>query len=303
MASGGRTARRRRIGSILVALREKAGKTQRDAAAVLDCSVGKIVNLEHGDTAAKKAELETLLRYYGAADSQIETLEVIRRESAKRGWWSTYNLAEWAKPLVGFENEAVSARSFQPILIPGLLQTEAYSRALHMSARQLTPEPNLEKHVAARTKRQQILAAKSPLELWVIIGEEALRRPVLTADGMTEQLDHLVELGRSPHVKIQVLPISTGVHPAMSGSIYLMSYADPQDPDIGWVEHPLGGFVVDDPKGVTTMSMIFDDVRAIALSVRDSAMLIATIADEFREVCANAEPARVDRLRLAKVQP
>ncbi|MGQ0840449.1 helix-turn-helix domain-containing protein [Actinokineospora sp.] len=304
MASGGRTARRRRLGATLVALREKAGLTQRDAAAELDCSVGKIVNLERGDAAGKKAELETLLRFYGAAEDQFATLEVIRKEGAKRGWWSTYNLPEWAKPVVGFESEAVSARTFQPILIPGLLQVEHYSHALHTSARQLTPTADVDRHVAARKTRQQRLTSQLPyLELWAIIGEEALRRPVLSADGMANQLDHLVEMGKAPHVKIQVLPIAAGAHPAMSGSIYLMSYEDPEDPDIGWVEHPLGGFVVDDPKGVTTLSMIFDDIRAAALSVRDSARLIAKIAEEFREVRAHEEPARTRPVRLAKVQP
>ncbi len=253
--------------------------------------MGKVVNLERGDAAAKKAELELLLRLYRADDDQFEVLESIRRESAKRGWWSTYNLPEWVKPLVGFESEAVSARNFEPNLVPGLLQTEAYSRALHVAGRQLTPVNLVDKFVAARKERQQRLTVRLPaLELWAIIGEEALRRPVLSAGGMADQLDHLADMAKAPHVKIQVLPLVSGAHPSMSGSIYVMSYEDPQDPDIGWIEHPLGGFVVDDPRGVTTMSIVFDDVRAAALSVRDSATLISTIAEEFREVRAHEEP-------------
>lgn len=218
-------------------------------------------------------------------------LEGIRKEGAKRGWWSTYNLPEWVKPLVGLESDAVSARSFQLSLIPGLLQTEEYSRATHLIARQLTPPDRVEKMVGARKERQQRITVSEPaLELWAVISEEALRRPLLPPRGMAEQLDHIVELGKLPHVKVQVLPVSAGGHPAMSGSLYIMSFPDPEDPDIGWIEHPLGGFLVDDSKDVVTMCTVFDDLRAAALSVRDSARLIKKVAEEFRGVSADEDP-------------
>jgi transcriptional regulator with XRE-family HTH domain len=280
MSVAGPTARRRRLGATLVELRDSARKTQRDAADLLGCSVGKIVNIEKGRSGVKKAELEKLLEFYGTDAEQQHVMEELRKQGAKRGWWSTYGLPDWVKPFVGFENDASSVRNFELGIIPGLLQTEPYARAVHLTARHLAPPGTVDKRVAARLERQRRLTATPPLELWAVVDEAALHREVGGPAVMTEQLEHLLRMGQLPNVKIQVLPTNAGAHGSMSGPICVFSFADPAEPDIGWLEHPLGGNIVDDPGDVATMAMLFDDLREAALGVRESTRLISALVNE-----------------------
>ncbi|GDY31959.1 helix-turn-helix domain-containing protein [Gandjariella thermophila] len=280
MSVAGPTARRRRLGATLVEMRDAANKTQRDAADLLGCSVGKIVNIEKGRSGVKKAELEKLLEFYGTDPEQQQVLEELRKAGARRGWWSTYGLPDWVKPFVGFENDASSVRNFELGIIPGLLQTEPYARAVHLTARHLAPPGTVDKRVAARMERQRRLTATPPLELWAVVDEAALHRMVGGPEVMTEQLEHLLRMGQLPNVKIQVLPADVGAHGSMSGPICVFSFADAAEPDIGWLEHPLGGNIVDDPKDVATMATLFDDLREAALGVRESARFIAAMVNE-----------------------
>ncbi|GGM33759.1 transcriptional regulator [Longimycelium tulufanense] len=294
----GPTARRRRLGAMLVELRERAGKYQKEAADLLGCSVGKIVNIEKGRSGVKKAELVMLLDFYGAYDSELrDFLEVLRKDGTKRGWWSTYGIPEWARPFIGFENDAVSARNFEPLLIPGMLQTKEYALALHQAAGHLVSPEVVDRRVAVRLERQRRLSDDAPLHFWAIIGEEALRRPVGGYTVMAGQLQHLAAAGRQRNIKIQVLPTQVGAFPAMSGGIYLLSFADESYPDVGWVEYPVGGSLIDEPRDVLTMSAVFDDLRALALGVRESAKMVSSIAREHERM--SDDKANDNRIRLS----
>ncbi|APU22281.1 helix-turn-helix domain-containing protein [Actinoalloteichus sp. GBA129-24] len=276
----GPTARRRRLGSLLTEVRTAAHRSVQDAADQLDCSEGKIRNWETGRSGIKKVELSALLDYYGAPEDVRGQLEELRREGAKRGWWSTYRLPDWFKPYVGLEQAASEVRNFEIELVPGLLQTEAYAREIHSTGRHITDPADIDKRVAARMARQQRLTAEPPLELRAVVAEAALHRRVGSADVMAEQLDHLIALSKLPNVIVQVLTYEAGTHPSMTGGFTVLSFAEPTDPDVGFADNPLGGHVIDEAADVAALNFMFDELRSLALPTQDSLRLVTTIHGE-----------------------
>ncbi|APU15683.1 DNA binding protein with helix-turn-helix domain [Actinoalloteichus fjordicus] len=277
----GPTARRRRLGTSLTELRASARRSLAEAAEHIGCSAGKIRNWEAGRSGIKKFELTALLDYYETPERVRSLLEELRREGAQRGWWSTYRLPEWFKPYVGLEQAASEVHNFEIELIPGLLQTEAYAREIHSAGRHITDPADVEKRVAARMERQQRLTAPVPLELRAVVSESALYRQIGGPAIMTEQLHHLRRLGRLPNVILQVLPNSVGTHPSLAGGFTLLRFVEQADPDVGWSENPLGGHVIEDRDDVAALTFMFDELRGLALSKRETAQLIARIVAEF----------------------
>ncbi|WP_406692105.1 helix-turn-helix transcriptional regulator [Saccharopolyspora sp. ID03-671] len=276
----GPTARRRRLGAHLAELRHAAGLTTADVAEFFGCTAQTIRNWERGTSTMKKVELAALLDKYGAAADTRSQLEETRREGSKRGWWSTYKLPEWFKPYVGLETDAAMVCNFEVELIPGLLQTESYAREIHSSGEHLTKPEDVEKRVAARLERQKRLTGEHPLELRLVISEGALRRSVGGPDVMREQLRQLIDLGGLPNVILQVIPFSAGAHASMPSGFTVLTFAEQADPDVAYMDGPLGGHVIEDPHDVGTLRNLFDEVRAAALPQRESLSLVRTIAEE-----------------------
>jgi len=254
--------------------------TTKLAADVLGCSVQKIGHLERGENVIKKAELAALLDAYGANPDDRPVLEEIRVQAAKRAWWVTYRLPEWAQPLIGLESDASREQTYELELVPGLLQTEDYARAVYAAGRHLVSPEHVDRQIAARLLRQDLLTGDVPLELVAVVSEGALRRAVGGPESMAAQLDHLLEAGNAPNVKIQVLPFSAGQNGAMSGPVTVLSFPDLDAPDIGYLENSLGGQVIEDPDAVAALTTLFDDLRDRALSSRDSARLIEQVRKE-----------------------
>jgi hypothetical protein len=254
----------------------------KEAAELLGCSMGKVSNIEQGRYGVKKQELHALLAFYQVEPDVALVLEDLRREGAKRGWWSVYGLPEWFKPYIGLESDASSVRSFELELVPGLLQTEAYARAVHLAVRHLVAPEDVDRQVTARMERQRRLTETPPLELWAVISEAAVRRVVGSPQIMIEQLNHLRKLARAmPNIKVQVLPFSAGAHGSMSGPFSILSFPEPSDPDVAYVEYPVGGNCIEDAKDVSRFTILFDDLRDAALSSRDTTSLIGAIVDEL----------------------
>ncbi|GGM59139.1 hypothetical protein GCM10012275_32910 [Longimycelium tulufanense] len=182
---------------------------------------------------------------------------------------------------ISLESDACSVRSFQPELIPGLLQTERYATSIHFSARHLAPVSGVDKQVAARMQRQDRLTAAPPLEYWAVIGEAAVRRLVSGPIAMRDQLQHILKLMELPNVKVQILPYEAGAHPAMSGPITLLSFPDGITHDVAYLE---GGHVLEDVAAVYQLGMVYDDLRAAALSPRDSARFLESVIDDLERL-------------------
>ena len=263
--------RRRQLGAELRSLRNGADLTMEHAAAVLDCARSRIGHIENGRNSIRKPELKVLLDLYGASDEDQANLEELRQQASKRGWSSTYRLPSWLKRYVEMETDAATMHSFESELIPGLLQTEEYARRVHLVAAHLIKPDELDRLVAARTRRQSRLTDdEAPLDFFAVVSEAAFRRAHGDSEIGPAQLARVIELARRPNVTLHVLPYAAGLHPSMSGSFAVLTFDSEVAPPFGYQEHAIGGHVVDDQKVIRRMMDLWELLRNQALSAGDS---------------------------------
>jgi uncharacterized protein DUF5753 len=190
-------------------------------------------------------------------------------------------LPDWFDAYVGFETEAVTFRDFQPLYIPGLLQTEDYARAVLKAAPiEGTPE-DVDRQVGLRIERQGILTGENPAELWFVLSETALRVQVGGPAVMKAQLRHLVELAARPNITLQVLPFTATAHVNPVTGFRILGFPDRRDPTVVYVEHLTGALFLERDEEIHSYSVIFDHLRAEALGKEASIRLISSIADEI----------------------
>jgi transcriptional regulator with XRE-family HTH domain len=279
----GPTIRRRQLGIELQRLREEAKVTRPDAAAAIGCSPARIGHIESGRNVLGKAELIVLLRdHYGADVATLDTLEELRQEASQRGWWSTYGLPEWLAGYVGLESDAASVRCLELEVIPGLLQTEAYARALYALRGQLSGK-EVDRRVAARMKRQERLTGRNAsCKLTAVVSEAALQRCARHPAVAAEQLAQLVDRAKWRNVELRVLPLDLGLHDGMSGPFSLLSFPDRLLGDAAYQEYAVGGHVIDDPSIVSALATLFDKLRGQALGTSESLAMITELAENTR---------------------
>jgi transcriptional regulator with XRE-family HTH domain len=235
-------------------MREAAGLSQAEVVQKLDWSQSKLIRIENGSVGISVTDARALLSLYGAPAGLDSDLIELARSSRARTWWSAHRevLSQQHQEFLGFEADARRLRQFHPCIVPGLLQTEAYQRAL-IPVLALTPPPvsTLDAGVKVRLRRQaEILAGTHRPEITFIIDEAALRRPVGGARAMGEQLEHLAALqtqqdNRRP-VSIAVLPFSAGPHIGMSGAFHIMDFADDLDDSVLYLESVAGELTLRD---------------------------------------------------------
>ncbi|QNP71961.1 helix-turn-helix transcriptional regulator [Streptomyces roseirectus] len=177
------------------------------------------------------------------------------------------------------EAEATEIREYSPTLIPGLLQTEAYAKAVFRAYNPLASDASIEEDVALRLERAQILDNPTTPVLWVILDEAVLRRPVGGPAVMAENLFHVAKLAQEHRIILQILPFSVGAHPSMEGSLKLMAFEDA--PPLSFAEAPGMGRLLDDPAKVNQHAMLFSLLSASALSPQDSLALIESVAEDY----------------------
>jgi Domain of unknown function (DUF5753) len=181
----------------------------------------------------------------------------------------------WFRPFVELEKTATSLRSWQPMIVDGLLQTEDYAQAVLRAARPHDRDEVIEQLVTARTDRQAVLLRDDPPRLWVVLDEGVLTRPVGTQAVMAAQLDRLLTAGRYPWVTIQIMPLSAGAHPGLLGPFVIAGFAS--GPDIAYLDNALTGQVVERAEDVAHVVALYDTIRAEALPPRASADLITNV--------------------------
>jgi hypothetical protein len=182
---------------------------------------------------------------------------------------------------VGLEEEASEIRTYEPELIPGLLQTEGYSRAVVLADVEVPPDDEVEQSIAVRMRRQERLQGEDAPKMWVVLNEAALRREVGGPETMREQLRHLIEVSRPNKVVIQVLSYGAGAHPAMDGSFVILRFPEPADPDVAYVQYRRGSLYLEEPSDVGAYAEVFDHLRARALGPDESRALIGRMADQM----------------------
>jgi transcriptional regulator with XRE-family HTH domain len=273
------TVRRRRLGMELRRLREAAGLTIDQVADRLECSDSKISRIETAHVGVTPRDVRDMLELYGVAGEQRDQLVQIAREARQRGWWHAYGDTK-ESTYVGLEVAAASIRSFQAQVVPGLFQTTDYARAVIRAINpNLRPE-EVERQLALRMARQPILT-EDPPELWVVIDEAVLCRSVGERGVMAEQLHHLTEVAELSTVTLQVLPFSAGEHAGMDGAFSILSFPEPADPEVVYLEHATSDLFLERAEDVRRYTLLFDHLRAAALRPGDSTAVISRMLKDL----------------------
>ncbi|GAA4858125.1 helix-turn-helix transcriptional regulator [Saccharopolyspora cebuensis] len=278
------TARRRAQGHALRELREVAGKTVPEASAELECSDSKIRKIELGDVPTKRAELDALLRFYGASPEATEEVKALAKGANQRGWWQAYRGAVpgWFRRYVGLESAATEIRTFETELIPGLLQTSQYAREITSALNPELSEDELDKQVKVRSERQERLTGEGSARVLAVISEAAVRRVVGGPAVMADQLRFLLTASRPAQCELQVLPFTAGAHPATGLAFALLRFPNDTGPTLAYTESLTSAAYHDRQQDVDTYTLTFDRLRAAALSPLDSTALLERVVDELQ---------------------
>jgi transcriptional regulator with XRE-family HTH domain len=276
--------RRRLLGAALRRYRESVGYGLDDAARILECDRSKISRIETGQRGIRPKELRELLAEYGVEEKERLALAAIARHNDRRGWWQSYEqvLSEAYQDYIIMESTAASIWTYEPQLIPGLLQTEEYARAIATASLVYGTREQQDQVVQARLNRQEVLSREQPLQLWAIVSEAALRQSVGGPSVMRAQLRRLAEVSAElPNVTVQVLPFSAGAHSAgNSGPFAILQFPDAADLGVVYLEAHTGGVYLEGGGEVGRYRLVFEHLRASALSPAATGQLISEVARE-----------------------
>lgn len=278
------TVRRRRLAADLRRLREAAGLTHEDVAARLGWHRSKVGRIEGAQfVRLSLTDLRAMLDLYGVTDqAERDALARLAREAREHGWWHSYSdvLPNPHSTFIGLETEASTVRAYQAQLVPGLLQTEDYTRAVVKATRMTTRDTEeADRFVQVRQARQELLGRDPAVSLWAVLDEAVLRRQVGGPAVMRAQLTRLAEAAGLPQVTIQVLPFTAGEHAALEGSFTILGFAGHGEHAIVYLDATTGGIYVDKADDVARYAQVFDHARAAALSPKDSVQYITSTAD------------------------
>ncbi|MFC9859662.1 MULTISPECIES: helix-turn-helix domain-containing protein [unclassified Streptomyces] len=270
-------------------LRIAAGLTQAELGEMTHVVSTRITQIERSSGARPTLELARALDAALVADGLlIDLWPYVHREA----------FPDWSRAFMAHSARAVSIREYASHVVPGLLQTEAYARALLSVGRSLRDEEHLEERLGARMERQERLAAPGRPDLWVVLDESVLRRPVGGQAVMRTQLARLLELAEEPHITVQVLPFDQGEHDAMGGSLTVLVL--PDGTEAAYTEGAHYGQLIEEPEEVGRFTVTYDRLRAVALPPLMSLDMIRSVR-EANDRGASV-PSRSDRRRLAQEQ-
>ncbi|QMU75025.1 helix-turn-helix domain-containing protein [Streptacidiphilus sp. PB12-B1b] len=276
------TVRRRRLGAKLRELREEQHLTAEDVAQQLLVSQSKISRLENGRRSISQRDVRDLCRVYSVTDEKlIDALMAMARESRQRGWWHAFGDVPYSV-YIGLEADAVSARNYESLFVPGMLQTREYAAAVIAGIQPEAAPAQNEKRTEIRMRRQEVMhAPDKPLRMWAVLDEAVLHREVGGPQVMREQLEHLIALSQEPHITVQVLPYSVGAHPGMSGTFSILEFEDEADATIVYLEGVTSDLYLEKEADVKTYSTLYEHLRAQALNPDQTRDLIDRIAKDF----------------------
>jgi transcriptional regulator with XRE-family HTH domain len=283
MATPSPTVRRKRLGIELRRLREQAGFTCEEVGLRLECSGTRISRLETGRISVKPGDVRELLEVYGVAGAEADALVELARDARRKGWWHTYGplVPPWFEAYIGLEAEAIRLRDFQPLVIPGLLQTEDYARAVLRAAPYGGSLADIDRQVALRTQRQAILDQASPPDLWVVLSETVLRVQVGGPAVMRAQLRRLIDIAGRANVTLQVLPFTTAALVQPISPFTMLEFPNAADPTVVYLEHLTGSLFLESFEEIRRYTVVFDHLRAESLGTGQSIDLIARAAADL----------------------
>ncbi len=283
MAAHSPTMRRRRLAAELLRLREAAGLTQEEVAGRLEWDPSKLSRIENRQVGIIARDLRKLLDMYGVTDGeQREGYFAMAREGKQRAWWQSYGdvIPSEYGTLIGLETEAVTISSYGQELVPGLLQTADYARAVIRAFRPDDTADEITRRVEVRLARQAVLARDDPPRLWAVISEAVVRRAVGGQAVMAAQLRALASERERSVVTVQVLPFSAGEHPAMAGSFVILDFPDPE-PAAVYLENASSALYLERISDVQRYAGMFRFVQAAALGPKESRDMLIAAAHEL----------------------
>ncbi|GAB3847809.1 helix-turn-helix domain-containing protein [Dactylosporangium cerinum] len=276
----GPTLRRRRLAAELKKSREEAGFTQESVSRHFEWHSAKVTRIENARVPVTARDVNDLLTLYGVQDVDYrEALLALARQGKQRTWWTDYRDVMRPGNFVGMEADASITRVWEPIVLPGLLQSEAYMRALIGTGRRHDRKETIERRVALRRMRQARLTAPSPLQLVALIDESVIHRVVGGPSVMQEQRRKLIDVAALPNVSMRIVPYGAGEHPFMGGSVALLEFPDVAHLDVIYLEGLAGDYYEEQPAEVKRYRDEFERLRSRALSESSSISLIERLLD------------------------
>jgi transcriptional regulator with XRE-family HTH domain len=272
--------RHRRLAADLEQLREAAGLTREAVAEQLDWHATKLYRIESARSGITPADMRHLLDLYKVTDERRrESLIALARHARQKGWWTKYNDV-FRGSYIELEAEASRLHTFEPIFVPGLLQTEGYIRAVIRASLVVS---DIERRVAARLERQQLLDREDAPQVWAVIDEAALVRPVGGAAVMGAQIDHLIAAQERENVTLQLIRTAVGPHPGMNGPFVIMEFPDPEFfGPLVHLETATDGLYLEEAEEIARYTLVFDHLRAIALGPGESVAYMQGIKEQLR---------------------
>ena len=247
-SAGGPTVLRILLGAHLRRLREAQGVTREDAGWEIRASESKISRMELGRVSFKERDVEDLLTLYGVDDVEERgRLLTLARQANTPGWWHRYGdvLPGWFQSYLGLEAAASLIRTYEVQFVPGLLQSRDFARSVVLLGHGRARAEEIDRRVELRMRRQSILDRPDRVQLWAVVDEAALRRPIGSQAVMRAQLEALVEATQRPNVRLQIVPFRAGGHSAAGGAFSILRFPDQELPDIVYVEQLASALYLD----------------------------------------------------------
>ncbi|MET8564706.1 helix-turn-helix transcriptional regulator [Streptomyces flaveolus] len=281
----GPAVRRRKLGAELRMLRTGAGLTSGEAARLVGWHQSKVSRVETGASGVKPADLRLLLDAYQVRDTHLRELLLMLAGSEDAGgrhrWWHAYRgvLPPTYRDFISLESQASAMRTLETTVVPGLLQTPEYARAVTRAAVKGLDEERLDTLVEVRLARQDVLRSDPPLVLSAVLDEAVLRREVGGPEVMARQLERLMEAARLPQVRLQVLPFAAGAHVGLTGPFVIFSFPSTSDLDVVVLDQLTSSLYLERKEDLMAYSEAFNALQFHALSPEESLDYIAGIGD------------------------
>jgi transcriptional regulator with XRE-family HTH domain len=282
-ATPGPTVPRMILGHQLRRYREAAGIGLEQAGYEIRASKSKISRLENGRVGFKERDVADLLTLYGVAGEQVRAgLISLARQASAPGWWSKYGdvVADWFEEYLGLEAATSVVRTFELQFVHGLFQTEDYARAVTRLGHTAAPAEEIERRVSMRLKRQDLLTGPDPPQVWSVIDEGALRRPLGGRSVMHAQLNRLIEVASLRHVTIQVVPFGRGGHAAAGGSFTILRFGESDVPDVVYIEQLTSALYLDKRDDVDHYMEVMNTLTTEALTPASTKRFLAEITQD-----------------------
>jgi hypothetical protein len=282
----GPTVLRMLLGAQLRRLREGRGITREGAGYEIRASESKISRMELGRVGFKERDVADLLTLYGVTDhAEREALLKLARDANNPGWWHRYGdvLPTWFQSYLGLEAAAALIRSYEVQFVPGLLQTRDYARAVVQLGHRRAHPDELERRVDLRMQRQELLRRTRPPQLWAVVDEAALRRPIGGTQVMRAQLEALIEATQSPHIRLQVIPFDAGGHAAAGGAFTILRFGDQDLPDIVYIEQLTSALYLDKREDLDFYAVAMERLCVEAEPPERTPKILTRIIEELYE--------------------